>query len=102
MASIELYEVEISERAQNNVKKILKYLDVKWSQKVKEAFLIKFKKSISLLETNPYLFQEFSKRKKIRKCLISKHNALYFKIIKNKVQIITIHDTRRNPSKIAL
>lgn len=96
------FEVIISENAQNRFKEVLHYLDFNWSEKVKDKFLANFQKIITILETNPYLFQEFSKKKKIRKCLITKHNALYYTILNNKVQIITIQDTRQNPKELNL
>ncbi|TAF74303.1 MAG: type II toxin-antitoxin system RelE/ParE family toxin [Bacteroidetes bacterium] len=96
------YEVLISENAQIRFKEILLYLDINWSESVKNNFVLNFKKIIEILKSNPYLFQEFSKKKKIRKCLITKHNALYYTISNNKVQIITIQDTRQNPKKLKL
>jgi hypothetical protein len=44
--------------------------------------------------------QMFSEKRKIRRCLITKQNALYYRIADNTVQIITIHDTRRNPNTL--
>ena len=67
------------------------------NEKVKDLFLVRLKKIVTLLSINPYVFQEYSKMKRIRKCLITKHNAMYFRIVENYVEIITIHDTRKNP-----
>jgi hypothetical protein len=36
----------------------------------------------------------------IRRCIVSQHNIMYYKIKKNEVEIITIQDTRRNPKGI--
>lgn len=58
------YEVLISENAQIRFKEILLYLDINWSERVKNNFVLNFKKIIEILKSNPYLFQEFSKRKK--------------------------------------
>jgi plasmid stabilization system protein ParE len=94
--------VVISERAENNLDDIVNYLLIEWNEKVKNLFLFRLKKIVSLLAINPYLFQEYSKKRRIRKCLITKHNALYFRIIKNSVEIITIHDTRKNPKVLKI
>jgi len=95
-------KVTISERAENNLDEIIKYLDQEWGDKVKNNFLGKLIKIQHLISTNPFLFMEFSKQKKIHRCLVTKHNFLFYKILKNEVQIITIHDTRKNPNKIKL
>ena len=94
------YSVKISERAEKNLDNIVTYLLTEWSEKVKEQFLGRLKKIVTLLSINPYLFQEYSKKKQIRKCFITEHNAMYFRIVEDSVEIITIHDTRRNPKKI--
>jgi plasmid stabilization system protein ParE len=91
------YSVIISERAENNFNDIVNYLLIEWNEKVKDSFLGRFKKIVNLLSIDPFIFQEYSKKKRIRKCLITKHNAMYYRIVGNTVQIITIHDTRRNP-----
>jgi hypothetical protein len=91
------YKVTISKRAENNLDEIINYLDQEWGKKVKDNFLGKLIKIQNLLSTNPFLFVDYSKNMKIHRCLVTKHNFLYYKIIKNEVQIITIHDTRRNP-----
>lgn len=87
----------ISERAENNLDNIINYLLVEWNEKVKDNFIAYFRRNIKLLSVNPYIFQEYSKKKRIRTCLITKHNAMYYRIVKDTVEIITIHDTRRNP-----
>ena len=94
------YDIIISKRAEENLDKILSYLKSEWNESVKNSFLEKFKKLLSLLSVNPYMCQIFSEKRKIRRCLITKQNALYYRIADNTVQIITIHDTRRNPNTL--
>jgi plasmid stabilization system protein ParE len=96
------YSVIISERAENNLDNIVKYLLADWSEQVKDSFLARLKKTVNLLSIDPYIFQEFSKRKRIRKCLITKHNTMYYRIVGKTVQIITIHDTRMNPQRLII
>lgn len=97
-----LYEIIISEQAEKNLDKIVAYLLSEWNVTVKDRFLVKFKKILKLLAINPYLFQVYSIKMQIRRCLITKHNAMYYRIVDNRVEIITIHDTRRNPNTLKL
>jgi plasmid stabilization system protein ParE len=96
------YSVIISERAENNLDNIVNYLLTEWNEKVKDSFVNRLKKIVTLLSIDPYIFQEYSKKKRIRKCLITKHNAMYYRIVANTVQIITIHDTRSNPGSLKI
>ena len=96
------YSIIISERAENNLDNIVNYLLIEWNEKAKDYFLIRLKKIVNLLSINPYMFQEYSKKKRIRKCLITKHNAMYYRIVENTVEIITIHDSSRNPKVLKI
>lgn len=58
------YSVIISELAENNLDTIVNYLFIEWNEKVKENFLDGFKKIVNLLSINPYIFQEYSKKKR--------------------------------------
>jgi len=69
---------------------------------LKNDFLESFKKNLKFLSINPFIFQVYSKKKRIRKCLLTKQNAMYYRIVDNVVEIITIHDTRRNTKTLKL
>ncbi len=97
-----IYEIIISERAEINLDKIIIYLLSEWNETVRNNFLISLKKNLDLLSVNPFMFQIYSKQKRIRKCLITKHNAMFYRIVDNVVEIITIHDTRRNLETLIL
>ncbi len=96
------YHVIISNRAEENLDQIIAYLELEWNEVVKNNFIDKLKEIIALLEVNPLLFEKYSRKKNIHKCLITKHNAMYYRIIDTTVEIITIHDTRRNPNTLKL
>ena len=102
MGQVTRYTVIISERAESNLDSIINYLLMEWNVDIKDNFIDRFKKVVSLISKDPYIFQEFSKKKSIRKCLITKHNAMYYRIVKQRVEIITIHDTRRKPSSLKI
>jgi plasmid stabilization system protein ParE len=97
-----IYEIVISQHAENNLDKIITYLLFEWNETVKNNFLNNFKRNLNLLSANPFIFQVYSPKKRIRKCLITKQNAMYYRIVDNVVEIITIHDTRRNTKTLKL
>ena len=89
------YKVTISKRAEKYLDRVFDYLKQEWSEKVRNDFKMKLQKQVDLLRYNPYMFPVSQVKKGVRKCLITKHNAMYYRINKNKVEIITIQDTRR-------
>ena len=78
------YEIVISERADNNLKRIFDYLEVKY------------------IRENPYIFPVSTVKDNVRRCLITRHNAIYYRILGNVVEIITIQDTRSKPTSLIL
>ena len=96
------YKIIISKRAEKNLDAIFKYLEKKWPEKVKNDFKLKLLREVDFLRQNPFMFPESLIKKNMRRCLITKHNVMYFRIKKNEVEIITIHDTRKKPKSLKL
>ncbi|OQY04828.1 MAG: hypothetical protein B6I20_02340 [Bacteroidetes bacterium 4572_117] len=96
------YQITISKRAEKRIDDIFEYLEQKWPNKVKEDFKIKLLKQVDFLRQNPHMFPVSQVKDGLRKCLITKHNALYYRIKEQEVEIITIHDTRQNPKTLIL
>ncbi len=95
-------KLTISSRAEINLDEIVLYLETEWSIKVKEDFLALVEKKIKFISENPWMYQVHSKRKSIRRCVIGDQNILYYKILTDEIEIITIQDGRKNPKKLRL
>lgn len=95
-------KVTISERAERNLDDLMEYLENEWPERVKENFKKKLVNTIKLISENPHLFPASEIKKDVRKCVLTKHNSMYYRIVKHEIQIITIHDNRRNPKDLKL
>lgn len=94
------YKVYLSDKAVENLQSIVVYLKSEWPQKVLKDFFDDLDKVKSILSKYPESF-EYSKIKKgIYRCVLSKHNTLFYRINKNEVEIIVIFDTRQNQKKL--
>ena len=91
------YEVAISDRAEKNLDDIFEYLDGNWPKSVRDDFKAKLDKEVNYLRNNPYMYQASGIKEGVRRCFITEHNALYYQVNGNEVEIITIQDTRSNP-----
>ena len=96
------YDITISKKAEENLKAIFEYLETNWSEKVRDDFKQKLLKEVDYLRQNPFMFPASQIKNGVRKCLITKHNTMYYQIESNEVEIITIHDTRKNPKSLKL
>ncbi|HEY5327645.1 MAG TPA: type II toxin-antitoxin system RelE/ParE family toxin [Mucilaginibacter sp.] len=93
-------EVVLSPLAIINYENIINYLTVKWGTTVANNFVERFQIVIELLSDDSNIYSFIDKNKKIQKCVVTKHNVLYFRKTKDIVKIITVFDTRQNPDKL--
>ncbi len=97
-----LKKVIWSPLAEKDFAAILDYLFKEWDIKVANNFIDKTDKLITHISINPKQFQLLNKEIKIRKCVISKHNTIFYRESKNSIEIVRIFDTRQNPMKLKL
>ena len=79
---------------------ILEYLQENWGEVVIDYFIEITDKLISQIIQNPSQYPIIHKKKKIRKCVITKHNTLFYRVGKESIDILRIYDTRQDPEKL--
>ena len=92
-------KLEFSSRSIKEIRNIVDYLNVKWSERISKNFLSKLKRNIDLIQLNPELFP-VSEFEDLRKCVVSKQTSVFFIIKNNTIYIVSVFDTRQNPNKI--
>lgn len=86
--------------AEKDLDGILEYLHNKWGENVAIHFLDLANNIIEQLSFNPTQFPLVHKKAGIRKCVITKHNTLYYRTKKSQIAILRIYDTRQDPHKL--
>ena len=76
---------------------ILEYLNKNWGNKVAINFIDLTEDILNQISVNPKQFPICYKKKKIRKCVLTKHNTLFYRDGKTNVEILRIFDTRQDP-----
>ncbi|MFP5471281.1 MAG: type II toxin-antitoxin system RelE/ParE family toxin [Bacteroidia bacterium] len=76
-------------------KKIIDYIVEQWGVASAMDFIQETSDFVELLSKNSKLCPE-SKKKNLRKCLVSKQVSLIYQIEKNKISIVTLIDNRSN------
>ena len=79
---------------------ILDYLQINWNDKVVSDFIEIAESTIGQIAANPTQFPVINKKKQIRKCVITKHNTLFYRDRKENIDILRIFDTRQDPHKL--
>lgn len=92
--------VKISKTAEKKLENLFKFLLENWSVKVKSDFIKKLDKSIDLIKSDPKIFPESLINPGLHKCVITKQTILYYRYNSKNIFIVTIFDSRQNPSKL--
>ncbi|WP_010182332.1 type II toxin-antitoxin system RelE/ParE family toxin [Aquimarina agarilytica] len=93
-------KVIVSKTAQKKLDDLFEYLIDEWSERVKNKFIGKLDKNIELIQANPEIFPKSNKAKGLNRCVITKQITLYFRYNSKRIDIVTVFDTRQNPSKL--
>ena len=86
--------------AEHDLSIILNYLDQNWGEKVAANFIDLTDSFIIQISINPKQFPFIHKRKGIRKCVLTKHNTLFYRDRRSMVEILRIYDTRQDPNTL--
>jgi plasmid stabilization system protein ParE len=74
------------------------YLDEEWSIDYTDQYLLTVYRKIQMISLNPKLGIQ-TVIKNTRSILAGKQNRIYYRVEKNRIIILNIYDTRRNPAK---
>ena len=90
-------EVRFTEEAEKDLQDIVTYLEEVWNEKIVDEFISEIDEQIDRIAEMPYLFPKTEKRENVRKCLINKRVALFYKVTENIIFLLAFRSTRRNP-----
>ena len=93
-------EIKISIDAQKKTKLLLEYLEAKWSVRVRIQFAKKLYDTLKIIRANPETFPKSVRNKKLHKCVVTKQTTLFYTFTSKRVNVVSLFDTRQNPSKI--
>jgi plasmid stabilization system protein ParE len=96
------YRLFWSDRALEDLQKIIDYLDEKWTQKEIRNFVKRLDKRLDLISANPRLFPKTARRKNVRRSVLTKHTVIYYETTESDVTIVTLFDPRQHPKKLRL
>jgi len=96
------YKLMWSDRALADLKNTIDYLTENWTQREIKTFARKLDKRLAIISANPNLFPKTTKRKNVRKAVLTKHTVIYYEANENQVIIVTLFDPRQDPKKLRL
>lgn len=95
-------KVVFSPEANERLKETINYLVKEWSVNSAEKFINILEVKLSLISKFPLLYPAFKDEKDIHYCVINEQITLYYRITESNIEIITLFDSRSNPSNLKL
>lgn len=92
------YSIEWTAQAENDLVEYSEYLEHFSEQKAKKFVNLCFEK-IELLQDFPYSGQSVNDNINLRRLLIDKNVAMYYRLQANLIEILAFFDLRQNPEK---
>ena len=89
-----------SPQSESDLGNIIEYLFNNWDDKVVFKFVDIVDELIDQISKNPKQFPIIQKERSIRKCVVTKHNSLYYRERKGCIDILRIYDNRQDPRKL--
>lgn len=93
------YKILWTDHAISELEKTIEYLENNWTEKELRNFSAKLDHTIQLISKSPELFPDSYEKKGIRRAIVEKHNNLYYRIIDNSIEIVSLFSNRQNPDK---
>ena len=90
-----------SDEAVNNLREIIGYLELKWTEKELKKFGQKLEKQIGIIKGQPLAYPK-SRKKSIRRAVMTKQTTIYYQIVRDAIRIVSIFDNRKDPKNLRL
>lgn len=84
-----------------DMKGIVDYLSQNWPADGINHFIDEIDVIAKQLSSHPKTFPIIHSKLKIRKYVISKHNSIYYREYRNRIEILRIYDNRQNPYSLS-
>ncbi|HEX9825950.1 MAG TPA: type II toxin-antitoxin system RelE/ParE family toxin [Flavobacteriaceae bacterium] len=93
------YKILWTDHAISELEETIEYLKNNWTEKELRKFSAKLDHTIELISKSPEIFSDSYEKKGIRKAVVEKNNNLYYRIIENSIEIVSLFSNRKNPDK---
>jgi plasmid stabilization system protein ParE len=81
---------------------ILSYLNENWNEQVTNHFIDLTEGMLLQISNNPRQFPVIFKKERVRKCVLTKHNTLFYRVSTFQIEILRVFDSRQDPKTLTL
>ncbi len=89
-----------SPKAVADLDAVIIYVEKHWGKKATNRFIDHLEETIALLKAFPEQFPLLNADHGIRKCVLTKQNVIYYRLKKEKIEILRLYDVRQDPQNV--
>jgi len=95
-----IYKIIWTDEAVRGLKRTIKQIEIKWSQKEISNFSKLLDKQLEIIQKNPGIFPFSNKAKGVRKCVLSKQTSNYYQVETDSIYLLSVFDNNQDPGKL--
>lgn len=77
----------------------VKHLEENWTEKELIQFANALDNTVEIITRHPEIYPVSNEKKKIRKAVVDRNNAVYYRVVNRSIQILSVFGTRQDPVK---
>jgi len=75
---------------------LLDYLEIEWSLKVRDNFLLKLESTVEVIAAFPFAYPSSESYPDFRRCVVTPQTSLYYQIQPDEIEVVAVLDNRRD------
>ena len=96
------YKIIWTNHALLELSETIQYLENSWTEKELRKFSAVLNHVIEIISKNPLIFPKTTVKNDVHRAVIDKLNTLYYRIVKNNIEILSVFSNRQSSEKIRI
>ncbi len=89
-------KVTFTDQAAEQLAELLDYLEIEWSMKVRDNFLMKLESTVEVIAAFPFAYPSSESFPDFRRCVVTPQTSLYYQIQPDEIEVVAVLDNRKD------
>ncbi len=88
--------VSFTDQAAEQLAELVDYLELEWSSKVRDNFLLKLEGAVEVIAAFPFAYPASEAFPEFRRCVVTAQTSLYYQVQQDEIEVVAVIDNRRD------
>jgi len=93
------FKVRWTVHALSELSETITYLEENWTEKELIQFAKAVDNTVEIITRHPEIYPISNEKKKTRKAIVDKNNTIYYRVVKNAIEVLSVFGTKQDPAK---